>query len=189
MKFLFTSAIASALLVVPASLQFSAYNLAAQELEPTAQSGSSSEPEPEDKFQIERVQERQFHRLLESDESESRRTHQAGRRSRPQTVEKNGQLVTTASDSNRDVTITEGPGTRIHMEVVRHYTPKELHHLKRRHPELVDFIEMFPKQTGNHEIELNLSIKSVYDAASPKELQKQHAEIYSIYRRYRKRTR
>ena len=55
-----------------------------------------------------------------------------------------------------------------------------------KRPELVDFVELFPKQVDNHQIELNLAIKSVFKARTPELLKTRHPEAFNIYRRYHK---
>ncbi len=100
------------------------------------------------------------------------------------TSTRDGITTTTARDANRDIKIMEGLKTGIVIEVTRNYGPEDLAALGKMHPDLVDYVEMFPDQVDNHEIELNLAIKTVYHSPTLAELKKRHPEAFNIYRRY-----
>lgn len=90
-----------------------------------------------------------------------------------------------AIDNNRteagdDVQIREDD-RGIVVEVMRHYGPNDMDKLKQNHPDLADYVEMFPKQSGVHQIALNLDIQSVYRAANVQELQRKYPEAYHLY--------
>ena len=108
------------------------------------------------------------------------RRRQVGR----QTSTRDGITTTTARDANREIKITEDGKSGILVEVTRNYGPQDLAALGKKHPELVDFVEMFPDRVDNHEIELNLAIKTVYRSPNLAELKKRHPEAFNIYRRY-----
>lgn len=108
------------------------------------------------------------------------RRRQVGR----QTSTRDGMTTTTVRDANRDIKIMEDQQSGIVVEVTRNYGPQDLVALRKKHPDLVDFVEMFPDRVGNHEIELNLAIKTVYRSANLAELKKRHPEAFNIYRRY-----
>lgn len=101
-----------------------------------------------------------------------------------QTSTRNGMTTTTARDANRDIKIMEDLKSGIVIEVTRNYGPQDFDALKKMHPELVDYVEMFPDRVDNHEIELNLAIKTVYRSRTLAELKKRHPEAFNIYRRY-----
>ena len=92
----------------------------------------------------------------------------------------------TDQDGKRTVQIKRENG-RILIVVTRRYGPDEHALLAKKHPELADYIELFPKQIDDGEIGLTLEIKKKYEARSEAELEKKHPEIYQLFRRYRKK--
>jgi hypothetical protein len=90
------------------------------------------------------------------------------------------------TEPERDIRIVEDPRSGVTVTIVRHYGPQDLDRLKNRLPELTDYIEMFPREMGDHQIELNLTIKSSFQARTAAELKVQHPEAFNLYRRYRK---
>ena len=90
------------------------------------------------------------------------------------TSTRDGLTTTSARDANREIKIMEGLKTGIVIEVTRNYGPQDLAALGKMHPDLVDYVEMFPDRIDNHEIELNLAIKTVYRSPTLAELKKRH---------------
>ncbi len=160
---------------------------------PTSSIGEYQEQEPRSESEDEMADRKRFReRDLQVESAElqmlddpSAKRGMARRSRGSGTVVKNGIKTTKSSDSTRDITITEDPPAGIVVEVTRHYGPDDIDLLKRRHPELVDYVELFPKQSGPHEIQLNLAIKSVYRAADLEQLKNRHPEAFSLYRRHR----
>lgn len=74
----------------------------------------------------------------------------------------------------------------IEMVIVRRYSSSHTDSLLSRFPELEDYIALFPKNVRDHEIELNLGVKSTYQAADPEELKSKDRKVYGIFKRYSK---
>lgn len=92
--------------------------------------------------------------------------------------------TTLLGDRNRDVKIIEDPSRGIMMEVTRHYSSKQLAVLKGKYPELSDFVDLFPTEIGDEEIELTISFKQKYKARDASELKTKSLDAFQIYRRH-----
>lgn len=87
-------------------------------------------------------------------------------------------------DRGREVKIVEDPDQGILIEVTQYFGPAQLQQLKDQHPELRDFIDLFPTSTGDHEIELNIGLKKKFEAANPDKLRARSVFAFGIYRRH-----
>ena len=96
-------------------------------------------------------------------------------------------ITVTDRQGRRSIKIIHNDEIGIYIEVVNTYGPEDTKQLIERHPELADYIELFPKQIGDNEIGLNISVKSKYAANTVEELQKNHAAGFNLYRRYYKK--
>lgn len=106
---------------------------------------------------------------------------------------KNRQL----KDGGETQTVTDRQGRRtiimrvnqqqgVLVEVAIDYGPENKAELIRKHPELADYVELFPQQVGEHQVELSLKIRSQYRAQSPEELKTKHPNAFNLLRRYYK---
>lgn len=75
------------------------------------------------------------------------------------------------------------------VEVAVDYGPNDKAELIRKHPELGDYVELFPKQVGEHQIELSMKIRSQYRARTSDELQEKYPDAFNLMRRYYKKKR
>ncbi len=121
---------------------------------------------------------------LESESGEE--NGQPRRRGGVQTKVENGVRTISVVEPERDIQIVEDPRTGIIVTLVRRYGPQDEARLKSRHPELADYVEMFPREIGDHQVELNLTITSTFRARTSAQLQTKHPEAFNLYRRYRK---
>lgn len=84
----------------------------------------------------------------------------------------------------RRVSIWHTAETGIVVEIVRRYGPTDLPQLLNRHPELADFVHLFPDRVGHSQIDLNLDLKTIYRAQTLEELRASNEEAFSLYQRY-----
>ena len=89
------------------------------------------------------------------------------------------------TDINGKRTVSfEKSGARIAVVVKRRYSPEDYGSLIERHPELADYIEMFPKKINGSEIEMSFSITTKYEAKNLEELKEKHPTAFGLHRRY-----
>ena len=89
------------------------------------------------------------------------------------------------TDLNGKRTVSfEKSGARLAVVVKRRYSPEDYGSLIERHPELADYIEMFPKKINGSEIEMSFSITTKYEARNLEELKEKHPTAFSLHRRY-----
>ncbi len=102
----------------------------------------------------------------------------------PQVSYQNGTRTIKVNEGTREITIVDHPTTGIDIEIIRHYGPDQMQALKRRLPELSDYVELFPTEIDKAEISLNIGVKSKYTALTPDQLKSEHPDAYEIYSRY-----
>jgi hypothetical protein len=134
-------------------------------------------------------QEREDERKNRGDQPMKRRTLQlvdgAADRTGGANVTIRGKVrTTTLVDRGRDVKIVEDPNRGIVIEVTQHFGAAQMQQLKNQHPELRDYIDLFPTETGDHEIELNISLKKKFEAPDAKRLKVKSLFAFGIYRRH-----
>ena len=87
-------------------------------------------------------------------------------------------------DDGRNVKVIEDPEKGITVEIIELYGAKELQGLKEKYPELQDYIDLFPQKVGNHEIELQLSLKKKFQAPDATRLKIKSLFAHTIYQRH-----
>lgn len=98
---------------------------------------------------------------------------------------RNGRRTIEASESRRYVKIIHDLNTgEIDMTIVRQYAADEMESLKRKMPDLADYIDVFPSKLGSAKIDLSISITEQYRADSPEDLREQNAAAYNLFQRY-----
>lgn len=102
----------------------------------------------------------------------------------PRVTVSNGVRTIEVDESARKIKIVEDPQRGIYVEVTRKYGPNELASLKSRMPNLGEYIDLFPKQLDNSDIELTIDVTSKFNAANAQDLEQQDAGAYNIYRRF-----
>ena len=73
---------------------------------------------------------------------------------------------------------------KYYIEITKTYGPKELASLKNRMPDLSEYIDLFPEQISNRDIELTIDVTSKFTAANAEDLERQDEGAYNIYRRF-----
>ena len=96
----------------------------------------------------------------------------------------NGVRTIEVEESSRKIKIVEDPQNGIYVEIKKQYGPKELASLKNRMPDLGEYIDLFPQQLNNNDIELSIGVTSKFTAANAEDLQQQDQGAYNIYRRF-----
>ena len=96
----------------------------------------------------------------------------------------NGVRTIEVEESSRTIKIVEDPQNGIYVEIKKQYGPKELASLKNRMPDLGEYIDLFPQQLNNNDIELSIGVTSKFTAANAEDLQQQDQGAYNIYRRF-----
>ncbi|MCH2181581.1 MAG: hypothetical protein MK108_06200 [Mariniblastus sp.] len=96
----------------------------------------------------------------------------------------NGVRTIEVEESSRKIKIVEDPQQGIYIEITKQYGPKELASLKNRMPELGEYIDLFPQQLNNSDIELSIGVTSKFTAANAEDLERQDQGAYNIYRRF-----
>lgn len=84
------------------------------------------------------------------------------------------------------IVITENPSRGITVEITKSYDPSKHGELKRKLPDLSEYVEMFPTEMDTHRIELNVNIVSTYTGRTLEELRDQNVGAFNIYRRFAK---
>ena len=102
----------------------------------------------------------------------------------PRVTVSNGVRTIEVDESARKIKIVEDPQRGIYVEVTRKYGPNEMASLKSRMPNLGEYIDLFPKQLDNSDIELTIDVTSKFNAANAQDLEQQDAGAYNIYRRF-----
>ena len=74
----------------------------------------------------------------------------------------------------------------LELVIIKQYSADQSGQLVERFPELEDYIALFPKNVKNHQIELNLTVRSVHKAKNSEELKKKDRKAYGIFKRYNK---
>ena len=96
----------------------------------------------------------------------------------------NGVRTIEVEESSRKIKIIEDPQKGIYIEITKQYGPKELASLKNRMPDLGEYIDLFPEQLNNSDIELTIGVTSKYSAANAADLERQDQGAYNVYRRF-----
>lgn len=96
----------------------------------------------------------------------------------------NGVRTIEVEESSRKIKIIEDPQKGIYIEITKQYGPKELASLKNRMPDLGEYIDLFPEQLNNSDIELTIGVTSKYSAANAEDLERQDQGAYNVYRRF-----
>lgn len=126
-------------------------------------------------------------------ESGPRRTRRApSARNAPRAGVRGGNGETqTATDrqGRRTITMRVNEQAGILVEVAIDYGPNDKDELIRKHPDLSDYVELFPQQVGEHQVELSIKIRSQYRAKTPEELKAKHPNAFNLMRRYYKNKR
>lgn len=98
-----------------------------------------------------------------------------------------GTRTVRVKDAGRWITISEHEQRGIVVEITRSYTPKNHAELKRKLPDLKDYVEQFPTEVGDHEIQLSINVVSKYTAINAEELRIKNKRIFNLYQRYGRR--
>ena len=96
----------------------------------------------------------------------------------------NGVRTIEVEESSRKIKIVEDPQKGIYIEITKQYGPKELASLKNRMPDLGEYIDLFPEQLNNSDIELTIGVTSKFSAANAEDLERQDQGAYNVYRRF-----
>ena len=104
--------------------------------------------------------------------------------SAPRISYENGIRTIKVKDGQRMIMIVEHPHRGITVEITRSYDPSKHGDLKRKIPELAEYVEMFPNEMDSHRIELSVKVVSTYKGETPEAIQDQNVGAYNIYRRY-----
>ena len=75
---------------------------------------------------------------------------------------------------------------QIYVEVTERYDPANHARLIRKHPQLEDYLNLFPRQIGSTQIEMVLNLKSRYQAKDREELKTNHPTAYNLFKRFYK---
>ena len=97
-------------------------------------------------------------------------------------VRKNDKSIT---DQNGKRTVSfQKVGGKLVVSITRRYDSADIQQLRTRHPELSEYVEMFPQEIDDGRVELMLAITSKYEARNEEELKKKSNEAFNVYRRY-----
>jgi len=99
-------------------------------------------------------------------------------------VVRGGVRTSSRVDRDRNVTIVEDPERGIVVEVTQHFDSTRMQQLKDQHPELRDYIDLFPTQIDDQQIELSISLKKRFEARNAQELKTKSLFAFSLYRRH-----
>ena len=102
----------------------------------------------------------------------------------PKVETRAGVRRTTLMDGGRQVTIVENPKRGIEMQIVRYYSASQLQELTAKYPELRDYVELFPQQIEDQEIELTLALKEKVKARTLESLKRKNKAAFEIYQRH-----
>ena len=96
----------------------------------------------------------------------------------------NGSYVFKDLNGRRQIEISVDDRNRIRMEIEMSYSSNDAGLLTQRFPQLKDYIDLFPKNIGDEEIELNFKVRSVHTADDVDDLKKKDRKAFGIYKRY-----
>lgn len=99
---------------------------------------------------------------------------------------RNSKKSVTDTNGKRTVTFDKLP-SGVMVSVARLYDPEDHANLIGKHPELSDYIEMFPKEIDGSQITMAFSITTKYQAKNLVELKEKHPDAYDLYQRYFKK--